>query len=128
MPILAILLLVIFFGLLFVYVLPILLGILIVALINAISQSAREKFAPKWWNILAVAITLLSTILMNVDILNESADYGATPFIILLVFAVLSLLFMSGLTIAVKTKESKSSASLSTPQQSSSDKPSKKPI
>ena len=99
--ILGLLLLVVSF---FVYVSTIVIGIFIGVGINVFSIASRAKRAPIWWDILAVVVTIWSSVMLWKDIASESVDYGPKPFLVLIVFGIASMLLIFIMS-AIDTKQ-----------------------
>lgn len=73
-----------------VYVAPILMGLIIIIVGNLLRKSKHGRFAPIWWSILSVVITILSTSMLWNDITYEAYDYGFAPFLILIIYGIFS--------------------------------------
>lgn len=78
-----------------IYVAPILLGLIILVVGNLIRKSKHGRFSPVWWDILSVVITILSASLLWNDIIYEAYDYGFAPFLILIIYGMLSFCFLA---------------------------------
>lgn len=75
----------------FVFLLPIILGVLIIVIVNAGCKSTGGKFAPVWWNVLTGVVILVSSVVFWNDVTSTTTDVGALPFTILLVYGLISL-------------------------------------
>lgn len=89
----------------FVYISTIVIGIFIGVGINVFSMASRDKIAPIWWDILAVIVTIWSSVMLWKDIASESIDYGPRPFLLLIGFGVASMLLIFIIS-AIKNKPS----------------------
>lgn len=69
------------------------------------SVASRGERAPIWWDILAVVVTIWSSVMLWKDIANDSIDYGPKPFILLIGFGVASMLLIFIIS-AIKNKPS----------------------
>ena len=86
----------------FVYILPILIGIIILGIADGYCLSNNGEKAPLWWKTVAVIITAISTVMLYIDIYNENVDTGPKPLLILLVFGLISLFCLPLMTKKVK--------------------------
>lgn len=75
----------------YAYISTIVIGIGIIGIVDGVSLAKRKKFAPIWWHILTVLITVFSTAMFYKDVFSESIDTGPLPFIILVVYGIFSL-------------------------------------
>ena len=85
---------------LYAYISTIVIGIGIITIVNVVSKVARNKFAPVWWQILTVIVTIFSTAIFYNDLSSESVDTGPMPFIILIVYGIASLVLVGILKIS----------------------------
>lgn len=84
-----------------VFLIPIIIGVFIIGLINAAYRSIQNTFAPVWWNIATVVVTIIATVLMWNGVLSSSSNSDNLAFVILLVYGLISL-FVLVFPIAVK--------------------------
>ena len=87
-----------------VYLSTILLGLFIIACGNIICKINLGKFASVLWNLAAVGLTICSTVMLWKDLGAEAADYGAIPFVILLVFGLASMFLFAAVFVSKATK------------------------
>lgn len=73
-----------------VWLAPILIGLGLVVLIDAIFVIGRGRLASIWWHLLTVGVTAWMTAWFWKDISNESVDSGAWPFVILGLYSLVS--------------------------------------
>ena len=85
-----------------VYMAPILIGLFIITLGNILRKSKHDRFAPVWWNILSIVIAIFSTSILWKDIFEDTHNYGPAPFVILIIYGLLSFCYLA---IAVPRKE-----------------------
>lgn len=85
--------------------LPVLLGLLIGICVNAYSVSHSKRIAPIWWNLICALVTLASAVMFYKDISDDSVEYGATPFLLLACFGIISMVLMA--VSAIKNKKPK---------------------
>ena len=86
--------------------LPIFIGIAITIIVNLAHKSGLGKFAPVWWHILTIFVTIFTFVLLNEDIFNEKIDLGALSFVILGIYAFASILWV-GISAYVRQKRQK---------------------
>jgi len=89
---------------LFIYALPPLIGFVIICVVNGTSKSWRGKYAPVLWNLLTAAVTFYATRMLWRDAMNDSIDTGPQPFVILIVYGVLSLIMIAMLHMIEQSK------------------------
>ena len=75
-----------------VYLSPILMGLIIIIIANAVSKFKRGKMAPVLWNIVTVGVTIFATGMLWKDIFDDTVDTGPLPFIILSLYGLGSLI------------------------------------
>ena len=75
-----------------VTLMPLILGTAMIIIGNVSYRKKRDCF-PVVWNFFAVIATLVSSIMLWVDIGSDSVDCGALPFVIIILFALFSLVF-----------------------------------
>lgn len=73
------------------YLSPLLIGLVTIVIANEISKIKRGKKAPVVWHIITVAIMVFSTGMLWKDIWEESVDTGLLPFIILVLYGIVSI-------------------------------------
>ena len=88
-----------------IWALPVLMGLIIIGVGNGLHRSARGKFAPAWWNVVTIVLTIITTIIWNADIFGENVDTGPVPLIILGIYALGSLFVFAFYSAAAKKKE-----------------------
>ena len=75
-----------------VYLSPILMGLIIIIIANAVSKFKRGKMASVLWNIVTVGVTIFATGMLWKDIFDDAVDTGPLPFIILSLYGLGSLI------------------------------------
>ena len=75
-----------------VYLSPILMGLIIIIIANAVSKFKRGKMAPVLWNIVTVGVTIFATGMLWKDIFDDAIDTGSLPFNILSLYGLGSLI------------------------------------
>lgn len=73
------------------YLSPILIGLTSIVIANAISKIKRGKMAPVIWHVITIAVTIFSTGMLWKDIWEETVDTGPLPFIILVIYGIISI-------------------------------------
>lgn len=73
------------------YLSPLLIGLVTIVIANEISKIKRGKRAPVVWHVITVAIMVFSTGMLWKDIWEESVDTGPLPFIILVLYGIVSI-------------------------------------
>ena len=77
------------------YLSPILMGLIIIIIANAVSKFKRGKMASVLWNIVTVGVTILATGMLWKDIVDDAVDIGPLPFIILSLYGLGSLIIFA---------------------------------
>ena len=90
-----------------VFVTPIVMGLVVIIGGNYIRKSKHGSFAPAWWNILSVLITIISTALFWIDTFNDRFNCGPVPFIILIFYALGSFIYLNSMKKSKKEPISK---------------------
>ena len=90
-----------------VFALPIVAGLLVVILFNALCRKAIERWAPIWWNLLSCGIVAWTTAMFWKDVRSDAVDTGAWPFLILLAYGYASLLWLLAVLLMERRKEQK---------------------
>ena len=78
-----------------VYLSPILMGLIIIIIANAVSKFKRGKMASVLWNIVTVGVTIFATVMLWKDIFDDTVDTGPLPFIILSLYGLGSLIIFA---------------------------------
>lgn len=77
------------------YLSPILMGLVIIIIANAMSNFKRGKMAPVLWNVVTIVVTIFATVMLWKDIFDDAIDTGPLPFIILALYGLGSLIAFS---------------------------------
>ena len=75
-----------------VYLSPILIGLVIIVIGNAVSKIKRGKMGTILWNVVTIGITIFATGMLWKDIMSDAVDTGPMPFIILTLYGLVSLI------------------------------------
>ena len=75
-----------------VYLSPILIGLVIIVIGNAVSKVKHGKMGTILWNVVTVGITIFATGMLWKDIMSDAIDTGPLPFIILALYGLVSLI------------------------------------
>lgn len=80
---------------LFVYLSPVIIGIAVIALGGKLRRGIYGVSPSVWWKLSTGAVTALSTLLFWKDLLDDTVDYSAVPFTLLIIYSVVSLCLLA---------------------------------
>lgn len=126
MTVIAIILLLIIAISFFAYVSPLLIGLVIIGLVNGMSKALRGKYAPILWNVLTFGVTVYATAMLWKDLFSDAVDMRALPFEILIIYGLVSVIFIAILYAVQQSKSQPAPAPQKKFEQSS--KPSVSPL
>ena len=72
-------------------ILPFFIGLVIIIACNLRYKSGTDRFAPIWWNILTPVVTILSSVLLWLDIFGDAGYEASLPFAIIGIYGLASL-------------------------------------
>lgn len=90
-----------------IYLSPLLIGLIIIAIVNTLFKKHHQKSAPIVWIILTIFVIILSSILLWKGINSNAPNIGSLSFVILIAYGFISLCIFALPIAARQSKEKK---------------------